>query len=317
MIDRQLSFVFPGQGSQSEGMLAELAAAHPGVEQTFNEASDSLGFDLWSLIQNNPDNALNLTQNTQPALLTCSVAVWRVWCESGGAEPAVMAGHSLGEYSALVCAKVLSLRDAVSLVADRGKFMQAAVPEGTGAMAAILGMDDEQVVKVCKDAAESQVVSAANFNSSGQVVIAGHREAVERATVLAKEAGAKRAMLLAVSVPSHCSLMQSAAERFEERMEQVTFSDAHIPVIQNVDAQQRSDAAGIKQALLKQLHQPVHWWESVNSLKSMGVTSIIECGPGKVLTGLIKRIDRAFKVLPVYDARSMNEALKEVNHDTF
>lgn len=309
MIDKHLSFVFPGQGSQSPGMLAELADAHSSVEQTFDEASDKLGFDLWALIQNNPNDELNNTQNTQPALLTCSVAIWRVWLEQGGAGPSVLAGHSLGEYSALVCAEVLSLKDAVTLVADRGKYMQEVVPEGVGAMAAILGLSDEQVVQVCEDAAESQVVSAANYNSTGQVVIAGHREAVERATALAKKAGAKRAILLAVSVPSHCALMQEAAVRFAQRMEQVSFSDALIPIIQNVDAHQRSDATGIKQALLQQLHQPVRWWESVNRLKAMGIKNIIECGPGKVLTGLIKRIDRSLEVLPVYDTTSFDVAL--------
>jgi [acyl-carrier-protein] S-malonyltransferase len=309
MSDKQLGFVFPGQGSQATGMLAELAEAHPLVGETFAEASTSLGFDLWELVQNNPNDALNKTANTQPALLAASVAVWRLWQELGGAQPTLMAGHSLGEYSALVCANVLSFADAVALVADRGKYMQEAVPEGVGAMAAILGLEDELVLEVCKEAAGSQVVSAANYNSSGQVVIAGNKEAVERATALAKEAGARRAMLLPVSVPSHCALMQEAADRFAERLEQVRFSEADIPVIQNVDVETRTVAVEIKQALLKQLHQPVRWVETIEKLNSMNVTRIIECGPGKVLAGLIKRIDRSIEVKSVFDLNSLDAAI--------
>ncbi len=309
MSDKQLAFVFPGQGSQAPGMLADLAGAHGSVSTTFREASDSLGFDLWALIQENPDDALNRTTNTQPALLTASVAVWRLWLEQGGQLPALVAGHSLGEYSALVCAGVLTLADAVTLVADRGRYMQEAVPEGVGAMAAILGLSDEQVVQVCKEAAESQTVSAANFNSAAQVVIAGHKEAVDRAMLLAKEAGAKRTILIPVSVPSHCALMHEAAERLALRLEQLPFVDAGIPIIQNVDVQQRTNADDIKKALLQQLHQPVRWRETIEKLKSVQVSRIIECGPGKVLTGLIKRIDRGMEVLPLNDDRSLAAAL--------
>jgi len=309
MSNKQLAFAFPGQGSQSTGMLSELAIVHPDVISTFAEAADSLGFNLWSLVQNNPDDQLNMTAYTQPALVAASVAIWRVWQAAGGAQPAIMAGHSLGEYSALVCANVLSFSDAVALVADRGKYMQEAVPEGVGAMAAILGLEDEQVVQVCIDAAGSQIVSAANYNANDQVVIAGHKEAVERAIVLAKDAGARRAILLPVSVPSHCALMWGAADRFAERLDQVSFSEAAIPIVQNVDAEPRSSADEIKQALLQQLHQPVRWKESIRKLKTMGVTRIIECGPGKVLTGLIRRIDTDLEVKPVNDSRSLEDAI--------
>ncbi len=310
MNNSQLSFVFPGQGSQSTGMLAELVNEYELVRQTFDEASAALDFDLWQLIANNPQDQLNLTCHTQPALLASSVAIWRLWHEQGGDKPAFLAGHSLGEYSALVCADVISLQDAVTLVADRGKFMQEAVPEGSGAMAAILGLPDEEVVDLCAQAAQSEVVSAANFNSPGQVVIAGDKNAVERATELAKEKGAKRAMLLAVSVPSHCALMREAAERFAERMQTIQFSNASIPLVQNVDAVKRTDAEAIKKALLEQLYCSVHWWLSVTRLKELGVTRVIECGPGKVLSGLIKRIDRSLEVFPVHDMTTLQTALK-------
>ncbi len=312
MSAKKLAFVFPGQGSQATGMLAALAAVHPDVLITFAEASDSLGYDLWDLIQKNPDDKLNKTTFTQPALLVASVSIWRVWQETGGRQPVLLAGHSLGEYSALVCAGVLSLADAAALVAERGKCMQEAVPDGTGAMAAILGLENERVVEVCNDAAGSQVVSVANFNSAGQVVIAGHREAVERATILAKTAGAKRAIILPVSVPSHCALMRKAAEHFTLALAQVSFSEAEIPVIQNVDAQQRTNASDIKQALLQQLHQPVRWVETIEKFSSMGVTQVVECGPGRVLAGLIKRIDRSLEVFPVFDRESLNAAIAGV-----
>ncbi|NKB37019.1 MAG: ACP S-malonyltransferase [Gammaproteobacteria bacterium] len=304
MNNSQLSFVFPGQGSQSKGMLSELVDEYEIVRLTYDEASVALGFDLWQLILENPQDKLNLTSHTQPALLASSVAIWRLWIQQGGDKPAFLAGHSLGEYSALVCAGVISLKDAVSLVADRGKFMQEAVPEGSGAMAAILGLPDEQVIEICAHAAQSEVVSAANFNSNGQVVIAGDKNAIERAIELAKEQGAKRAMLLAVSVPSHCALMREAAERFAERMELIQFANASIPIIQNVDAEKRTDAEAIKKALLEQLYCSVHWWLSVTRLKELGSTTIIECGPGKVLSGLIKRIDRSLEIFPVHDSDS-------------
>jgi [acyl-carrier-protein] S-malonyltransferase len=311
MSDQTLGFVFPGQGSQSTGMLVELASNNENVARTFEEASNSLGFDLLELIRDNPAEALNKTENTQPAILTCSVALWRLWQEMTGDLPAYLAGHSLGEYSALVCADVLSLTDAVVLVTDRGRFMQEAVPEGVGAMAAIVGLEREEVQQLCVEAEQSQIVSAANFNSANQIVIAGHREAVERACSLAKNAGAKRAILLPISVPSHCSLMSDAAERFALRLGQITFSQANIPVVQNVDAKLRSNPNEIKQSLLQQLHQPVRWVETIEYLGAKGVGRIIECGPGKVLTGLIKRIDRSLKVHAVFDKDSLDAALNE------
>ena len=309
MTNSQLSFVFPGQGSQSTGMLSELVSEFEIVRHTYKEASAVLGFDLWQLIQDNPHDKLNLTSHTQPALLASSVAIWRLWHEQGGDTPAFLAGHSLGEYSALVCADVISFSDALTLVADRGKFMQEAVPEGSGAMAAILGLSDEEVIDLCRQAAQSGVVSAANFNSTGQVVIAGDKDAVQRAAELAKEQGAKRAMLLAVSVPSHCALMHDAAERFAERMEGIKFSDASIPLIQNVDAEKRTEAKAIKKALVEQLYCSVHWWLSVTRLKDLGTTTVIECGPAKVLSGLIKRIDRSLDVFPVHDTATLQAAL--------
>jgi [acyl-carrier-protein] S-malonyltransferase len=309
MSDQTLGFVFPGQGSQSTGMLVELASNNENVARTFEEASNSLGFDLLELIRDNPAEALNKTENTQPAILTCSVALWRLWQEMTGDLPVYLAGHSLGEYSALVCADVLSLTDAVVLVTDRGRFMQEAVPEGVGAMAAIVGLEREEVQQLCVEAEQSQIVSAANFNSPNQIVIAGHREAVERACSLAKNAGAKRAILLPISVPSHCSLMSDAAERFTLRLGQIPFSQANIPVVQNVDAKLRSNPNEIKQSLLQQLHQPVRWVETIEYLGAKGVGRIIECGPGKVLTGLIKRIDRSLKVHAVFDKDSLDAAL--------
>ena len=306
-----MGFVFPGQGSQSTGMLVELASNNENVARTFEEASNSLGFDLLELIRDNPAEALNKTENTQPAILTCSVALWRLWQEMTGDLPVYLAGHSLGEYSALVCADVLSLTDAVVLVTYRGRFMQEAVPEGVGAMAAIVGLEREEVQQLCVEAEQSQIVSAANFNSANQIVIAGHREAVERACSLAKNAGAKRAILLPISVPSHCSLMSDAAERFALRLGQIRFSQANIPVVQNVDAKLRSNPNEIKQSLLQQLHQPVRWVETIEYLGAKGVGRIIECGPGKVLTGLIKRIDRSLKVHAVFDKDSLDAALNE------
>jgi [acyl-carrier-protein] S-malonyltransferase len=311
MSDQDLGFVFPGQGSQSTGMLVELASSEANVGRTFEEASNSLGFDLLELIRTNPDEVLNKTENTQPALLTCSVAIWRLWQEITDELPGYLAGHSLGEYSALVCAGVFTLSDAVTLVAYRGRVMQEAVPEGSGAMAAILGLGTEEVQLLCKQAEESQIVSVANYNSANQIVIAGHREAVERACTLAKNAGAKRAILLPISVPSHCALMNGASERFALRLEQMSFSQANIPVIQNVDALPRSDPAEIKQALLQQMHQPVRWIETIEYLGARGVRRIIEFGPGKVLTGLIKRIDRSLKVHAVFDSDSLDAALHE------
>ena len=288
-----LAFVFPGQGSQSVGMLAELAAAHPEVQTTFAEASQGAGLDLWGLSAHGPESELNRTENTQPALLAASVAVWRVWQKLGGAQPAQLAGHSLGEYSALVCAGALSLHDAAALVAERGRLMQAAVPAGIGTMAAILGGDDAQTAAVCEEVAQGQVVAPANFNSPGQLVIAGHAEAVDRALARLAELGVKKAIKLAVSVPSHCALMRDAAERLGERMASIRWQLPSMPVVQNAEARSYGTVEEIRGALQRQLYLPVRWSECVQALAAGGATRIAECGPGKVLAGLIKRIDRA------------------------
>ena len=269
-------FVFPGQGSQSVGMCNALADVFPVVKETFAEASDALGFDLWTLVSNGPDSELNKTENTQPAMLTAGVATWRVWQQQGGAIPAMMAGHSLGEYSALVCADALNLTDAVTLVADRGRYMQAAVAEGEGAMAAILGLDDDAVRQACTDAAQGDVVEAVNFNAPGQVVIAGRSAAVQRATELAKSAGAKRAVLLPVSVPSHCALMMPAAEKLATRLADINILTPSIPVINNVDVASADNTDAIKDALVRQLHNPVRWVETIQSMASQSVNNLIE-----------------------------------------
>ena len=304
-----LAFVFPGQGSQSVGMLKELAAAHAVVQETFATASQVLGYDLWSLVQNGPEEELNQTAKTQPAMLAAGAAVWRVWRAQGGAEPAVMAGHSLGEYTALVCADALGFEDAVALVAERGRLMQEAVPAGLGAMAAILGLEDDQVRAVCAAAAQGEIVSAVNFNSPGQVVVAGHTAAVQRAMAAAKEAGAKRALALAVSAPSHCALMLPAAERLAERLATVTIDVPRIPVLHNADVASYNDAAAIRAALVRQLHQPVRWVETIQAMRARGVSKVLECGPGKVLAGLIKRIDATLVAQPVYDTATLQQAL--------
>jgi [acyl-carrier-protein] S-malonyltransferase len=304
-----IAFVFPGQGSQSLGMLAELAASHSTVQSTFAEASDVLSYDLLQLVHEGPEAELNKTAKTQPALLASSVAIWRIWNELSQNQPVIMAGHSLGEYSALVCSSALSFTDAIQLVADRGAYMQDAVPAGIGSMAAVLGLDDSQIEAVCEQAAQGQIVSAANYNSSGQVVIAGHKEAVERAVELAKVAGAKRSVILPVSVPSHCALMQKAADQFAERLDKVKFEHPNIPVLHNVDATERSDVSEIKLALQGQLYQPVQWVETIQKMLNKGVNTVIECGPGKVLSGLIRRIDRSLNIFPVFDPASLEKAL--------
>ncbi len=304
-----IAFVFPGQGSQSLGMLAELAASHSTVQSTFAEASDVLSYDLWQLVHEGPEAELNKTAKTQPALLASSVAIWRIWNELSQNQPVIMAGHSLGEYSALVCSSALSFTDAIQLVADRGAYMQDAVPAGIGSMAAVLGLDDSQIEAVCEQAAQGQIVSAANYNSSGQVVIAGHKEAVERAVELAKVAGAKRSVILPVSVPSHCALMQKAADQFAGRLDKVKFEHPNIPVLHNVDATERSDVSEVKLALQGQLYQPVQWVETIQKMLNKGVNTVIECGPGKVLSGLIRRIDRSLNIFPVFDPASLEKAL--------
>jgi len=285
----QFAFVFPGQGSQTVGMLADVAAQFPLVEETFREASAALGYDLWALTQQGPEENLNQTDKTQPAILTASIALWRLWLAEGGARPAFVAGHSLGEYSALVAAGSLSLADAVKLVERRGQLMQEAVPAGQGGMAAILGLEDADVIAACADAAQGEVVSAVNFNSPGQVVIAGAKAAVDRAIEVCKAKGAKRALPLPVSVPSHCELMRPAAERFAESIAAIDWQAPQIPLVQNVSASVVSDLETLKSDLLQQLYKPVRWVESVQTLAANGALQLVECGPGKVLAGLNKR----------------------------
>lgn len=284
-----LAFVFPGQGSQSLGMLAEQGGQHKLVLDTFAEASEALGYDLWALTQQGPEEQLNQTDKTQPAILTASIALWRLWLAEGGARPAYVAGHSLGEYSALVAAGSLGFTDAVKLVELRGQLMQQAVPAGQGGMAAILGLEDADVLAACAEAARGEVVSAVNFNAPGQVVIAGAAAAVGRAIEACKARGAKRAMPLPVSVPSHCAMMKPAAERFAESVEALAWQSPQIPLVQNVSAAVVADLAELKRDLLAQLYSPVRWVESMVSLSERGVTDLVECGPGKVLSGLNKR----------------------------
>lgn len=304
-----LAIVFPGQGSQSTGMLDTLASEFADVEATFRVASEVLGYDLWDIVQNGPAAKLNSTDITQPAMLAAGVAVWRVWQAKGGARPRVLAGHSLGEYTALVCGDSLAFEDAIKLVAERGRLMQEAVPAGTGAMAAVLGLDDDTVRAVCAEAAASEVVEAVNFNSPGQVVVAGHKAAVERAVELAKAKGAKRALLLPVSVPSHCALMRSAAEKLATLLEDVAIQAPQIPVINNVDVAMPTDPAAIRSALVRQLHNPVRWVETIQKMAADGVDRLIECGPGKVLVGLNKRIERNMGAQAVFDSESLAAAL--------
>jgi [acyl-carrier-protein] S-malonyltransferase len=309
-----LSFVFPGQGSQAVGMLAPLGERYPMVGQTFAEASAVLGQDLWRLVQEGPEVELNSTRNTQPAMLAAGVAVWRVWRERDGVEPALMAGHSLGEYSALVCAGALELADAVALVAERARLMQEAVPQGQGAMAALLGLEDDQVRAVCVEAAAGEVVEAVNLNAPGQVVVAGHASAVERAIHLAKAAGAKRVLLLPVSVPSHCALMRPAAAKLAERLARTPIGPPRIPVLHNASVEATGDPGQIRALLALQLYRPVRWVETIRAMASQGIARVVEAGPGKVLTGLNKRIDKAMRVLPVFDPRTLDTALEETSH---
>ncbi len=274
-------------------MQSALAEKYADVRQTYAEASEVLGFDLWQLVQQGPEERLNDTRVTQPAMLTAGFAAWRVWCSAGGSTPAYMAGHSLGEYTALVCAGALPFTTALQLVSQRAELMQAAVPAGQGAMAAILGLDDEAVVAVCRQAAQDEVVEAVNFNSPGQIVIAGHRTAVERAAEQAKEAGAKRALLLNVSVPSHCALMKPAAAELAKTLAETDFAAPTVPVISNVDVDTYSTPEQIRAGLERQLYNPVRWTDTIRQIVANGATAIIECGPGKVLAGLTKRIERA------------------------
>ncbi|MBP8126097.1 MAG: ACP S-malonyltransferase [Aeromonadaceae bacterium] len=308
----KFAIAFPGQGSQSVGMLAEIASVYPVVKATFDEASQVLGYDLFTLVMEGPAEELNKTWRTQPALLTSSVALWRVWQELGAPAPAVMAGHSLGEYSALVCSGAMAFTDAVKLVELRGLAMQEAVPEGVGAMAAIIGLDNESIAANCEKAAQGQVVSPVNFNSPGQVVIAGHKEAVERANVLMKESGAKRALPLPVSVPSHCALMHPAAEKLAAALQLVEIQNPSIPVINNVDVTAETDAARIKDALVRQLFSPVRWTEIVENMANTGIEFEVEMGPGKVLSGLAKRIDKRVDGAAINDTASLQEILAKL-----
>jgi len=287
-----LAFVFPGQGSQKIGMLAELAEQNPIIEKTFSEASEVLGYDMWDLIQQGAQEDINLTQRTQPILLTCSVAIWRLWNEKLGATPSQMAGHSLGEWSALVCANVIDFADGLRIVEARGKYMQQAVPVGQGAMAAIIGLDDQAILDACAEAGDLGVVDAVNFNAPGQVVIAGSNDAVERAMDICKAAGAKRALPLPVSAPFHTSLMKPAADNLAEMVNAVSFRAPEVPIMHNVHARNEQDPEAIKALMLEQIYSPVKWVDCVKQLKEGGVSTLVECGPGKVLSGLVKRIDR-------------------------
>ncbi|HVR81370.1 MAG TPA: ACP S-malonyltransferase [Luteimonas sp.] len=306
-----LAFVFPGQGSQSLGMLAELAELHPQIHDSFREASDGAGVDLWALAQGGPEAMLNRTEYTQPALLAAGVSVWRLWQQRGGAQPAVLAGHSLGEYSALVAAGTLSLRDAAHLVRIRGQLMQDAAPAGTGAMAAVLGADDVLVQEVCSEVSGSEVVVPANYNSPGQIVIGGHAGAVDRALAQLAERGVRKVVKLAVSVPSHTPLMREAANRLSATMAGMHWHTPAIPVVQNVDAQVHDGAQSIRDALMRQLYLPVQWTGCVHALAARGVTRIAECGPGKVLTGLVKRIDKTIDARALGTPGEFETALSE------
>ncbi len=316
MINEQnygLAFVFPGQGSQSVGMLADLAEAYPVVKQTFEEASDALGYDLWALTQNGPAEELNQTDKTQPAMLAAGVAVWRIWCDLTIMRPAWMAGHSLGEYTALVCADAMAFGDAVKLVADRGRFMQEAVPEGVGAMAAIIGLEDHVVVNLCAEHAGNEVVSAANFNAPGQVVIAGHVAAVERVMAAAKEAGAKRALKLPVSVPSHCALMKPAAEKLGARLQDIKIESPQASLLHNVDVAAHSAPEVIKGVLQEQLYKSVRWVDVIRFMHDQGVQAIVECGPGKVLMGLNRRIVKDLGHFTMYDPATLEKVLEQID----
>lgn len=310
-MSQSLAFVFPGQGSQQVGMLSELAESHPVIKNTFAEASEVLGYDLWDLVQNGPEADLNQTDKTQPALLTSGVALWRLWQEQGGATPALMAGHSLGEYTALVCSGAISFADGVNLVKLRGEFMQQAVPAGTGAMAAILGLDDESIEKACEAAEQGDVVSPVNYNCPGQIVIAGQKDAVDRAIANCKEVGAKRAIPLPVSVPSHCALMKPAAEKMAEELAKIDISMPEISVVQNVTASAAASVEELKENLLQQLYSPVLWTKSVQSMVEKGVESTVECGPGKVLSGLNKKVHKPLSVAAISDAAGLEKALAQ------
>ena len=308
----QFAFVFPGQGSQSVGMLSNLSTRYSIVKQTFEEASGVLGYDLWKLTQEGPESELNRTERTQPAMLVAGVAVWRVWCEEGGPKPVCMLGHSLGEYSALVCADSLAFGDAVSVVAARGRFMQDAVPLGAGAVAAILGLDDQRVREVCEAAAQKEVVSAVNFNAPGQVVVAGQRGAVDRAVQGAKAAGAKRALILPVSVPVHCALMKQAAESLRAKLADTAIGTPSVRILHNVDVASHDNPELLRDVLVKQLYSPVRWADSIRQIADDSISIIAECGPGRVLSGLTRRIDKGLLALSIFDGNSLDATLEKL-----
>lgn len=305
------AFLFPGQGSQSVGMLADLAAAFPQVGETFSEASEALGFDLWAMTQNGPEDDLNRTENTQPAMLAGDIATWRAWRSAGGGMPDFMAGHSLGEYAALVAADVLDFADAIRVVALRGRFMQAATPEGVGAMAAIIGLEDAVLEAICADISDEEIVSCANYNAPGQVVLAGHRGAVEQACEAASAAGARRALTLPVSVPSHCALMRDAAIELGDALEDLDYGQPAVPIIHNVDVARHDEPAEIVEALARQLWQPVRWTRTIEKLAADGVTRFAECGPGKVLSGLNRRIARGAAITALASRADIEQLMGE------
>jgi [acyl-carrier-protein] S-malonyltransferase len=307
-MSKKIAFIFPGQGSQTLGMLSEFAGHYPIIQETFAQASQVLKFDLWELCQQGPITALNQTENTQPALLAASVALWRIWRQQRGVQPLYMAGHSLGEYSALVCAGALDFLTAVRLVAERGRLMQAAVPVGKGAMAAIVGLENNKLLSLCDSLAEGQVLAPANYNSIGQTVVAGDSAAVDRLVANAKQAGAKLAKLIPVSVPSHCVLMKQAAEHLAETLQTIHFSVPQIPVINNADVERADDPIRIKKALVKQLYHPVRWVEIIQWMEQQKIDEFIECGPGKVLAGLNKRIT-SIPTLSIQDPEILQNAL--------
>jgi [acyl-carrier-protein] S-malonyltransferase len=311
---QKFGFVFPGQGSQKAGMLSELAAVYPSITDTFAQASEVLGTDLWQIAQDNTDGMLDQTHFTQPALLAASVAIWQVWMAQKAPLPDMLAGHSLGEYSALVCAGVLSFTDAIALVHKRGQYMQAAVPAGTGGMAAIIGMDDSRIDDICRSAAAGGIVSAANFNSPGQTVIAGDKAAVERAMAACKEAGAKRALPLNVSVPSHCALMKPAAEQLADDLAGIELRKPELPVVQNINGRASKELSEIRDNLLKQLYMPVQWVDTIYCMRDFGIGKVVECGPGKVLGGLIKRIQPEITCFSTDTPDSLAEAVSGQAH---
>ena len=307
--DPKLAIVFPGQGSQTIGMLDNLITIDKKAREIVNIASDVLGYDILKIISDGPKEKLDSTEVTQPAILLTSYVTWLLWKHESNAIPSVLAGHSLGEYTALLCADIISFEDAIMIVSERGKYMQQSVPDSTGAMAAILGLDDSLIEQLCSNAAEDEIVSAANYNSPGQVVVSGHKNAVNRMINLAKNAGARRAILLPVSVPSHCALMKDTANKFSKLLDKITFNNAQIPILQNVDAKLKTNAADIKTALIKQLYEPVRWVDTINEIHRIGVTKIIECGPNNVLSGLIKRIEKSFELFSISDRPSLDKTL--------